>query len=171
MNTFFVGIAMNTIKRRKGFESRTSRKRSERKSVMLESVASDANFSDSDIESFADGLWDELSGNYSGWSDDGRINGETLGAILENAGLAADWEVYGSDEFGTTLAINVKNRGQGNWNRFNLNGRAEELGMDLNFYSEYVIQFSIENFHDDWNEKFVKDCGLEFDIIGRKGSH
>lgn len=67
------------------------------------------------------------------------------------------------------FALNVKYKGQIDLDRFNLNGRAEEAGIDLDSVYQRHSDFAITDFFNDWDSRFSTELGINLSAGGRSG--
>ena len=89
--------------------------------------------------------------------------------FIEKAGMSNSWCGY-VDHEQILLALNVKYKGQGDWDKFNKDGRAEKIGWDAEDYWN-LIQDNVRVFYDDWSAKVKAKYGTELYVAGRSGGY
>ena len=94
---------------------------------------------------------------------------QVIAYLIKKAGMSNSWCGY-VDRDQTLLALNVKYKGQGDWDKFNKDGRAEKIDWDVEDYWD-LIQDNVRVFHDDWAAKFKAKYGVELYVAGRSSGY
>ena len=100
---------------------------------------------------------------------DNLLEADSVNVLREKAGMDDSWHTY-SDHHELLFVLNVKYKGQGDWNKFNKDGRADELDISDEDYWE-MLQVHIKDFYDDWNAAFMEKYKYELYAAGRSGGY
>lgn len=115
-----------------------------------------------DFDEFKDVFVDQV---YS----DNLLEAKSLDVLVEKAGMSADWGSY-ADRQNVLFVLDVKYEGQGDWDKFNKDGRAEERGLSEEGYWD-MIQTHNKAFYDDWDAKFLDQYQHDLFTAGRSGGY
>lgn len=100
---------------------------------------------------------------------DGLLEVNSLNVLREKAGMGNDWHTY-SDHHENLFVLNVKYKGQGDWDKFNKDGRADKLNISQEDYWE-MLQVHIKDFYDGWDAAFQEKYKHTLYAAGRSGGY
>lgn len=115
----------------------------------------------------------ELDNNYAEFKEAFEDNmksylndAETLDGIISKE-LSGRWAVRSYRDY--YVVLNVKGKGAGNYDRFNLNNRAESVDKLAPYDYEKMMFHHIDDFWEDLKEDFQREFGVELCSLGRQG--
>jgi hypothetical protein len=99
--------------------------------------------------------------------DDAASNEDVIESLAERQ-LDGDWDVRTWHLEPHMLALNVKYKGQGDWDKFNKDGRAEKMEYSAEDYYD-MISMNQSDYFNDWADTFKEELGLNLYCGGRSG--
>jgi hypothetical protein len=95
------------------------------------------------------------------------IDEDTIETLADKQ-LDGPWDVRTYFHEPHLLALNVKGKGAGDWDKYDLNGRASKFDADYDQYYN-MLQGNIDSFFEGWAETFKEDYGVDLYAGGRSG--
>jgi len=136
----------------------------------------------SGLRLLVEGIADEMSSNDVNYNEDMRTFKESfISNMLENDRLqmgvgpmlerdvGRPFLVYGRYRQ-DSLVMDVKGLGMGNWDMFNYQNRAEELGINEDEYYQILRKLAEDIFHE-WDEEWRHAYGVDLYALGRSGGY
>lgn len=99
--------------------------------------------------------------------DDAATNEDVIESLAERQ-LDGNWDVRTWYHEPHMLALNVKYKGQGDWDKFNKDGRAEKMDYSAEDYYN-MINMNQSDYFNDWADTFKEELGLDLYCGGRSG--